>query len=49
MSVKFPDAFQAAKKICEEMEKRLMLPMEEIEIGYLAMHMERIMDREEGE
>ncbi len=49
MSVKFPDAFQAAKQICEEMEKRLMLPMEEIEIGYLAMHMERIMDREEGE
>ena len=49
MSVKFPDAFQAAKQICEEMEKRLRLPMEEIEIGYLAMHMERIMDREEGE
>lgn len=49
MLVKFPDAFQAAKQICEEMEKRLMLPMEEIEIGYLAMHMERIMDREEGE
>ena len=49
MSVRFPDAFQAAKQICEEMEKRLRLPMEEIEIGYLAMHMERIMDREEGE
>ena len=49
MLVKFPDAFQAANQICEEMEKRLMLPMEEIEIGYLAMHMERIMDREEGE
>ena len=49
MSVKFPKAFQAAKRICEEMEKRLKLPMEEIEIGYLAMHIERIMDREEGE
>ena len=49
MSVKFPEAFQAAKRICEEMEKRLKLPMEEIEIGYLAMHIERIMDREEGE
>ena len=48
MSVKFPEAFQAAKRICEEMEKRLKLPMEEIEIGYLAMHIERIMDREEG-
>ena len=49
MSVKFPEAFRAAKRICEEMEKRLKLPMEEIEIGYLAMHIERIMDREEGE
>ena len=49
MSVKFPEAFQAAKRICEEMEKRLKLPMEEIEIGYLAMHIERIMDRDEGE
>ena len=49
MSVKFPEAFQAAKKICEEMETSLKLPMEEIEIGYLAMHMERMMDREEQE
>ena len=49
MSVKFPEAFRAAKRICEEMEKRLKRPMEEIEIGYLAMHIERIMDREEGE
>ena len=49
MSVKFLEAFRAAKRICEEMEKRLKLPMEEIEIGYLAMHIERIMDREEGE
>lgn len=49
MSVKFPEAFQAAKKICEEMEASLKLPMEEIEIGYLAMHMERMMDREEQE
>ena len=49
MSVKFPEAFRAAKRICEEMEKRLKLPMEEIEIGYFAMHIERIMDREEGE
>lgn len=49
MSVKFPEAFQSAKKICEEMETSLKLPMEEIEIGYLAMHMERMMDREEQE
>ena len=49
MSVKFPEAFQAAEKICKEMEISLKLPMEDIEIGYLAMHMERMMDREEQE
>lgn len=47
MSVKFPAAFRAAEKICKEMEASLKLPMEDIEIGYLAMHMERMMDREE--
>ena len=47
MSVKFPAAFRAAEKICKEMETSLKLPMEDIEIGYLAMHMERMMDREE--
>ena len=31
MSVKFPKAFRRRKRICEEMEKRLKLPMEEIE------------------
>lgn len=49
MSVKFPEAFRAAEKICKEMEISLKLPMEDIEIGYLAMHMERMMDREEQE
>lgn len=49
MSVKFPAAFRAAEKICKEMEISLKLPMEDIEIGYLAMHMERMMDREEQE
>ena len=49
MSVKFPEAFRAAEKICKEMGTSLKLPMEDIEIGYLAMHMERMMDREEQE
>lgn len=49
MSVKFPEAFRAAKRICEEMEKRLKLPMEETKLDISAMHIERIMDREEGE
>ncbi|MDY6355549.1 MAG: PRD domain-containing protein, partial [Lachnospiraceae bacterium] len=49
MSVKFPEAFQAAQTICDEISQRLKLPVEEVEIGYLAMHMERMMDREEEE
>ena len=36
-----------AEKICRKMEKSLKLPIPDIEIGYLAMHLERMMDREE--
>lgn len=46
MSVKFPEAFHAPERICHEMEKRLGLPMPDIEIGYLAMHLERMLDSE---
>lgn len=42
IAVKFPEAFAAAKQICEEMRQRLKLPLEETEIGYLAIHMERM-------
>ena len=37
MSVKFPEAFMAAERICRQMEKSLKLPIPDIEIGYLAM------------
>ena len=47
MSVKFPGPYMTAEKICRKMEKSLKLPMPDIEIGYLAMHLERMMDREE--
>ena len=47
MSVKFPGPYMTAEKICRKMEKRLKLPIPDIEIGYLAMHLERMMDREE--
>lgn len=46
MEVKFPEAFRAAKQICVEMEKNLKLPLHDVEIGYLAMHLERVMDTE---
>ena len=47
MSVKFLGPYMTAEKICRKMEKSLKLPIPDIEIGYLAMHLERMMDREE--
>ena len=47
MSVKFPGPYMTAEKICRKMEKSLKLPIPDIEIGYLVMHLERMMDREE--
>ncbi len=47
MSVKFPGPYMTAEKICRKMEKSLKLPIPDIEIGYLAMHLERMMDRVE--
>ena len=47
MFVKFPGPYMTAEKICRKMEKSLKLPIPDIEIGYLAMHLERMMDREE--
>lgn len=47
MSVKFPGPYMTAEKICRKMEKSLKLPIPDIESGYLAMHLERMMDREE--
>lgn len=47
MSVKFPGPYMTAEKICRKMEKSPKLPIPDIEIGYLAMHLERMMDREE--
>ena len=44
MSVKFPGPVMAAERICRQMEKSLKLPVPDIEIGYLAMHLERMLD-----
>lgn len=42
MRVKFPQAFEMAKTICEQIEHNLKCTLDEVEIGYLAMHIERI-------
>lgn len=52
MAVKFPKAFQMAETICRQIGKNLRCEIEKVEIGYLAMHMERVaadeMDKKSG-
>lgn len=42
MQIKFPRAFEIAEKVCEEVGHSLKRELDEIEIGYLAMHIERV-------
>ncbi len=46
MEVKFPKAFQMAEKICKEIACSLKINLEEVEVGYLAMHIERVTSEE---
>lgn len=42
MSIKFPHAFETAKYICKQVEQMLKCKLSDAEIGYLAMHIERV-------
>ncbi len=42
MSERFPDAFRMAGIVCGHLEKYFKKPMDEVEIGYLAMHIQRV-------
>lgn len=42
MSVKFPASYAMAQEVCKHLEKQLHHPLDEVEIGYLAMHIERV-------
>lgn len=42
MSVKFPKAFETARYICEQVGRSLKCTLSDVEIGYLAMHIERV-------
>lgn len=46
MGIKFPNAFRIAKKVCKRVERSLKCKLNEVEIGYLAMHIERVADEE---
>lgn len=42
MSMKFPDAYRLAAEVCKHVEGYLKQPLDESEVGYLAMHIERV-------
>lgn len=46
MGIKFPKAFETARHICEQVGEMLKCPLSEVEIGYLAMHIERVANDE---
>ena len=46
MGVKFPQAFHMAETICQKIGKNLKCELNEVEIGYLAMHIERVVNEE---
>lgn len=46
MEVKFPEAFRTATIICDEIGCSLKCKLDELEIGYLAMHIERVTNDE---
>lgn len=46
MEIRFPEAFQMARTVCDEITRTMKLPFDEVEIGYLAMHMERVLNNE---
>lgn len=49
MELKFPKAFNMARYVCREIEKSLSCKVDETEIGYLAMHIERGMSEDQEE
>ena len=43
MSIKFPRSFQTAESICNKIAQNLKREVDELEIGYLAIHIERVL------
>ena len=46
MRVKFPEAYETAAVICEEIGRSLNRKLDDVETGYQAMHIERVKDDE---
>ena len=48
MGQKFPQEFEMAGRICEQLGKDMRCEFSQVEIGYLAMHLQRILADEEN-
>lgn len=46
MAIRYPESYEIARQVCEQLGKELHHELEEVEIGYLAMHIERICESE---
>ena len=44
MQESYPRAFQIAGEICRQLERTLNCQVDEMEVGYLAMHIERVFE-----
>ncbi len=48
ISAQYPEAYAVACQVCRQMAQQIPYPMEENEIGYLAMHIGRVMEEQES-
>lgn len=46
MEVKFPESFRMAQTICDRIGRNMKLTLDDVEIGYLAIHIERVIYEE---
>lgn len=44
MAVKFPETYELSCSICQELAKKLHKPIDDVEVGYLAMHIGRVVE-----
>lgn len=47
MEIKFPQAFRISETICSQVGKSLGCTLDDVETGYLAMHIQRVIDGEQ--
>lgn len=46
VEIRFPEAFRMSETVCSEIARTMRLSFDEVEIGYLAIHIERVLSNE---